>query len=329
MKTVKFLLKLGFVVALMTFLVQKGFISLKDTGRAFSRYDFMVPAALALLLNAGLGALRWQWLLKPQGIELPFSRTLQLTLIGNFFNIALPGAVSGDFVKAFYVGREVPGLRGRSFGSILFDRVAGLSALVFVSAVTLLSGASISKPLQLFVALAAVGVVVFYGYIFWVKPDRDPVLRVLKSLTETRPRVGSILRIYEGLREYHTSKNVVIRVLLLSCVIHLIVGWSMLQFARALDDEMISLISIYRVAPLGLLVTAIPVMPAGVGTGHAAFHYLFSLVGSVRGADVFTMVALCNLSIGAIGGLVYLRFKQMDPSGTGFDPALGGESPRI
>ena len=32
--------------------------------------------------------------------------------------------------------------------------------------------------------------------------------------------------------------------------------------------------------------------PAGVGTGHAAFAYLFNLWGSQRGADIFTLAVL-------------------------------------
>ena len=54
-----------------------------------------------MIASAFLGPIRWQLLLRAQGIKLSMGRTAQLTLIGNFFNIALPGAVSGDFVKAF------------------------------------------------------------------------------------------------------------------------------------------------------------------------------------------------------------------------------------
>ena len=62
-----------------------------------------------LFFATTLGILRWQWLLKAQNINLPIMRTAQLNLIGAFFNLALPGAVSGDFVKAFYIGKDIPG----------------------------------------------------------------------------------------------------------------------------------------------------------------------------------------------------------------------------
>lgn len=319
-------LKATFVVGLLYVLAQKGFLSVSSTRGAFSRWDLLGPAALVLFGNFFLGVLRWQWLLHAQGIHLPLLRTLQLTMIGNFFNIALPGAVSGDFVKAFYIGREIPGKRGRAFGSILFDRVAGVSALVLLSAGAAISGTLIghdllgtgaeadtmiraTKPLILG---AAIGVIAFYAYLFLLRERHDPVLLVLKRLEARAEKFGSFVRIYEGLRHYHNHRWTVTKVLLISLFIHMVVGWACLQFASALGEGHLPLFSLYVIVPLGLLVTAIPVAPAGVGTGHVAFTFLFGLLGSQRGADVFTLFALTNLFFGGIGGLFYLRFRSTE-----------------
>jgi hypothetical protein len=64
------------------------------------------------------------------------------------------------------------------------------------------------------------------------------------------------------------------------------------------------------IVPLGLLVTAIPLTPAGVGTGHAAFTGLFHILGSPAGANVFNFFLVSQIFFGALGGLVYLRFRQ-------------------
>src|SRR5690242_16977115 len=112
-------------------------------------------------------------------------KAFQLTMIGNFFNIALPGAVSGDFVKAFYVGKEIRGQRARAFGSILFDRVAGLSALVLVSALATILGYPRYNGTRMFsailpmVTIAGACVIAFYGYLFLVREKHDPFLRIL------------------------------------------------------------------------------------------------------------------------------------------------------
>lgn len=314
-KALSFALKLAFVVGLLYLLARKGFISMDATARAFGHAQLIYPAFFGLFAATALGFIRWQWLLIDQGIRLRWSRVLQLTLIGNFFNIALPGAVSGDFVKAFYVAREGEGQRARAFGSIVFDRLAGLSALVLVSAGAMaldfgdLWGSPLFQAIRAMMILGALAVVFFYGYLFLVQEHRDPLLKFLRRIGQRYPKLLAMARIYEGVRHYHHHRVTVLKVLLLSVLIHLTVCTCCVLFARALGDLTLPVMPVYVVVPLGLLVTAVPVMPAGVGTGHAAFGWLFHFLGSQRGADVFSLFALSQIFGGAIGGIVYLRFK--------------------
>jgi uncharacterized protein (TIRG00374 family) len=317
---VKLVAKIAFVVALLYFLSRKGFISMQQTGKAFSNWQDFVPGMLAMFVTTIMGAVRWQLLLRPQGIHLKWGRVVQLTLIGNFFNIALPGAVSGDFVKAFYIGKEIGGQRARAFGSILFDRVSGLSALVLVSATALVLGMSqfehspVMAGTRVFIVTAAICVLAFFTYLFLVREHHDPALRLLRAFEQRVPKAGSLARIYEGLRHYHNHRLVVLQVLLMSVVIHLMVGWACYQYAAALGEGHLNLLALYVIVPLGLLVTAVPVAPAGVGTGNFAFAMLFGLLGSQRGGDIYTLFALVNILVGALGGVVYLRVRSHEPA---------------
>ncbi len=319
MKALKLLLKLAFIALIFVFLGKKGFISLDATRNAFGQVDRMAMAFGALITTSLLSVIRWQWLLRAQDIRLAWTRTLQLTFIGMFFNIALPGAVSGDFVKAFYIAREVHGKRARAFGSILFDRVAGLSALVLVSAFSFSLGyESFSKtPLfqgvLTFVCTAAACVVAFYTYLLLVRERHDPLLLFFKKAEKRFKWAGSFTRIYEGIREYHNRRWTVCKAIGISVAIHLLVCFAVLQFSLALGDDFISPLSVFVVVPLGLLFTAIPLLPAGVGTGHAAFTWLFLLLASQRGADIFNLFLLVQILFGAVGGLVYLRFRSHEP----------------
>ncbi len=319
-KHLKTAVKVIIVFGLLYFLGQKGFISVEATGRAFQRWDLLLPAFLMMSASTILGILRWRVLLAAQDIHLPFLRVAELGLVGNFFNIALPGAVSGDLVKAFYVAKEVDGARAKGFGSILFDRVAGVSALVLVSATSLLAsfdrfqGTALLTGIQVFVGTAAAGVVAFYGYLFTFKDRHDPMMRLFEWLSKRVSAFGSILRIYQGIKTYRSRAGAVGVALLLSMAIHLIVCACAVLYLKALGVEGMSRTAVFVVVPLGLLVTAIPLMPAGVGTGHAAFLWLFTFLGTDRGADVFSLVAFYNILFGMIGGLVYLRFRAKDPS---------------
>lgn len=317
---IKTLAKISLVAGLLYFLAQKGFISIEATGRAFTRTEYIIPAFMIMAFNTLLAVARWHVLLRAQDIRLAWPRTLQLAFVGNFFNIALPGAVSGDVVKAVYVAREIQGQRARALSSILFDRVAGVSALVLVSAGALILslqapwGTRLLRSIQVFVGTAGLSVVVFYAYLFLVREHHDPLLKIFTMLEKRWKATGSLLRIYEGLRTYHHDRMAVVYALLMSVVIHILVISTFVLFSRALGGIQVPPLAMFVLVPLGLLVTAIPVMPAGIGTGHAAFVALFALMGSQRGGDVFTMMVLFKLLEGAVGGLVYLRFKTQAPT---------------
>jgi hypothetical protein len=61
--------------------------------------------------------------------------------------------------------------------------------------------------------------------------------------------------------------------------------------------------------PFGILVTAIPLAPGGLGVGHAAFDKLFSLVGLPGGANVFNVYVLSQLFLNLLGIFPYLSLK--------------------
>lgn len=319
-KKIVLVVKVTLVVGLLYFLIQKGFISLQATQQALKQWQKILTAFLTLFFTSFLGIIRWQWLLRAHNIHLKWTRTIQLNYIGTFFNLALPGAVSGDFVKAFYIGKEVKGQRSRAFGSILFDRVAGLSALVFVSAGALLVGfdsfshSLLLHAIQYLILFAAIVVFCFFTYLFLVREHHDPLLRLFRYFDKRISKFQSITRIYEGLRHYHNHRLTVIKVLALSIVIHLLLGYCCYNLALAVQPTPLSLLPVYVIVPLGLLVTAVPIAPAGVGTGNVAFLYFFSLIGFARGADVYSLYALLNILIGCMGGIIYFRFRSHEPT---------------
>lgn len=319
-KALKNILKLAFVALVFWWLGKKNLISISAFVAGLKNWPYVLAGFIAIWMTAFIAAFRWGLLLRAQSIDLPVRRLLQLQFVGNFFNVALPGAVSGDFVKAYYIAHEYPGARSKAFGSILFDRLLGLSALVIVSLTALLVGLQhfIGSPVlsgvKAFVIFSGLAVFVFYGYLFFVRETHDPLLKLGQRLETRSGKIGaisgSVVRIYLGIRVYHSERALVFKTLLLSCMIHLLAGFSCLCFAQALGETQIPANGLFVVAPLGLLVTAIPILPGGVGTGHAAFSFFFHLLGSERGADLFSYYVLVQLLIGAVGGLVYLRFKS-------------------
>jgi glycosyltransferase 2 family protein len=77
-------------------------------------------------------AIRWRNLMRPQGIEMPLGKCLQLTFVGQFWSIIMPGITGGDLVKIIYAAR-LTGSKSKAFITIILDRVIGLVALMAIA----------------------------------------------------------------------------------------------------------------------------------------------------------------------------------------------------
>jgi uncharacterized membrane protein YbhN (UPF0104 family) len=102
---------------------------------ASSRWYLLVGAWALLVVPLLISAIRWRGLLHPQGIYLPLSKCLQLTFVGQFYSIMLPGVTGGDLVKIIYTAR-LTGSKTKSLITILLDRVIGLIALMTIAVIS-------------------------------------------------------------------------------------------------------------------------------------------------------------------------------------------------
>jgi uncharacterized protein (TIRG00374 family) len=316
--SVRLLVKVILVMGLFWFLWKKRAFSMDNIRSAFSQEDGHVWFGLAAIIFGNLLVfVRWHLLILAQGITISLWQTIRYSLIGFFFNLALPGSVSGDFVKAFYLSKQDSGNTARAAGSILMDRVIGVSALAWVAAAAVIFGSgnlpnnSAIETLRIAVLVCALGAVFFYGYLFFLPERHDPVLKVLQSIEKRTGKIEFFVRTYECVKGYCRYRSTVVSALSLSFAIQLAVGWGCWQFALALGDVGLPLFGVYLVVPIGMLAAAVPLFPGGIGTGHAAFLFLFQLVGSNRGADIFSLLFLSGLLMSVTGGFLYLGEKKI------------------
>ena len=312
----KTLIKFAFVFVIFYLMAKKGYVSFEETQSALKNTSAIAAGFACFAVSEWMAILRWNFLLKTQDVSLPLRRVLRFGIIGLFFNAALPGVISGDVVKAIYVGRESPGKRAYIFGSILFDRAMGLSGLVLIAAASLAFYLNFIDPHATFyflkntIYVTASGVILFYLYLFFAPHERDPILRRLKLLEIRYPKTKSLRRTYESILTYSQKRKAVLLALLMSVLIHLSVTYGYYCLYQAFDENQLSWTEICLAVPFGLVVSAIPVLPMGIGTGHYAFKELFSVLGSLRGADIFNLFLLSRLMFGALAGLYYLRFRS-------------------
>lgn len=195
--------KFALVIAVFFWLFKKGLITTSSFEKLFASPMALAVCVLLWIFNTAFGAFRWQILLRTQGAELSFFEVLKLNLVGAFFNIALPGAVSGDLVKAVHVAKKFKDKRAAVFGSMLFDRILGVSSMVFVGAFSAFLSLMVpwggQLPSVLLFSVGGIGLaaIVFFTYLF-SSHGHDPIFHLLRFFTKRHPKLSSLDRLYLG-----------------------------------------------------------------------------------------------------------------------------------
>jgi uncharacterized protein (TIRG00374 family) len=308
------ILKILFTVGIFYYLIQGGQLDLSKLRIYIERPAlFFTAFSILLFIVLPLSSLRWKLFL--QGAELPLKmpRTIALTWIGNFFNSSLPGAVSGDVIKGFYVVKHLENSsRARILTTLLIDRFTGLFGLIimaFIGLVIQFSTVLETKALQpigLFICALFLGVIVFYVIVlFPFKEGKDPIIHILNKL----PLKRITLKVYQSFKIYEHHKGTLFFTLIISVLVHTSVASIFFMVTNVGGFSEIALGKQLLVMPIGLISTAIPIAPGGIGVGHVAFQSLYKLVGFQNGADIFNLFIIIQLIVNLLGGIPYFLYN--------------------
>ena len=314
----KFLLisgKLVLVIGILHYLISSDRLNLE---RLFLLKDspnlLMLILFVLIVLVIPLAALRWWLLLRALGLQISPRKTFLLTWIGNFFNSTLPGAVTGDFVKGYYIIKtNAEESRTNAFMTVLIDRFVGLFGLIVISFFSLIANLSIflENPrlhgLIWMICLSFFATTCFYSLVIWpFHNGEDPFLEVFERL----PAKKFTTKIYLSFKSYQNQKPILLSTLLIAVLIHCLVAFLFLEIALLVTATEIGLGTQLFLMPIGLISTAIPLAPGGIGIGHVAFESLYQLVGVTGGADIFNMYIIMQLAVYLLGGIPYFLYNS-------------------
>ncbi len=254
------------------------------------------PLLLAALVLYGVVILitvcRWGVLLRVQGIHLPAWELVRLTMIGVFFNMAIPGAVGGDLVKMGYIARLAPGKRTEAVLTIMLDRIIGLLALFFVAtAMVLLSLPLLAemgredRALQLAAYMVGVGsvggitavaLVEFRAVLVrhrWIARFLDLGRRLLPQAV-----VHVVERLAAALDLYRRKRGSVLAALVLALCVHSLLAIDFYCIGAALGEKKLTLGNYFLATQVANAAGAIPITPSGVGTRDAVAARFFRVM---------------------------------------------------
>ncbi|MEK6772999.1 MAG: lysylphosphatidylglycerol synthase transmembrane domain-containing protein [Bdellovibrionota bacterium] len=310
------LIKILIAAGIIYWLVQSGKLNFSALKSMLSPVPFILGTVL-LGLSFIFATLRWGVLLKTQNIEARTWPLLKLTLIGTFFNYAMPGGVGGDLVKAFYFYKEQTDSKVAAISSVAVDRILGLYTMVLMALVVMIYDFQHIQSSVILHKLFFIFCLIFFVFtltLFLLFTRKYFFQSKIQKILELLPKKEKFIKLYTSTQLYGSSPWRLLQVVGYSLIAQ-IAGIFFLILAGQVSGlaENAKWSTYFLVAPLGFMATAVPISPAGIGVGQAAFYFLFNnYLGykSELGPTIITAMQIFQMSFGLIGAFFYLQRKE-------------------
>jgi len=309
---IKTILKFGFAFAIIYWLITSGKLDLSLVHKSITGGPQWIIAFCLVAFQSVFGAFRYKTLLETKSQRpLNFLHILRLNYIGLFFSSVLPGAVTGDLIKLVYVKKLDANFSKTFLVTVtLLDRIIGLSGLLFLSGfVSLIYFPELTSLtpkmtqiicLNLFLFL---GTILFLGILISPYKYQKIIIDLIKKLPLLGGKIANLIAPFFALRENKLDLAKCFAISVFAQFLNILGFWII---SSPFYSGHLPLQYAFTFIPVGLIATAIPISPGGLGVGHVLFANLFSFVNIDNGASLFNLFFLCNFSHNILGVIPYL-----------------------
>lgn len=241
---------------------------------------------------------------QPQPNIPPLRRLYAYYQVGAFFNQVLPGSVSGDFIRAFYLRPITRGLT-LSLSVVLVERLLGLGVLLAMAVVAALLLAKSLGDLP-FIGLLLAGMSLGYLAGCWVVARLPlPHLR-FQGWQEIRRK---LLGARGALTKTLTNPPLLGRIMLLSLLVQLLFVSGLWLNANALGIGGLNAVALFVIWPVTSVLLMVPISLAGWGVRESLLVFYFGYQG-MAAESALALSLLCGVSTllaSLPGGLIWWR----------------------
>jgi hypothetical protein len=271
-KIAKLLLKTAVTLGAIAYVVQQ--IDFSELGSTIAAANWLWLAAAFVAFNASkiLSSVRLNRYFRLLEIDLSEKKNLILYYIGMFYNLFLPGGISGDGYKIYLLNRAFhTGFKPLTQATLL-DRVSGLAALLFLGALLFLFS-SFAELYPLLVPVAALGM----------------LLDLPVTWLMTKKLFGRFLPIFRVTAWYAFGVQ---GLQLLSALF--------IVYALGMSDATVDYLTLFLVSSV---VAVLPISIGGIGLRELTLLYGFELVGGdVNTAVSFSLLFFIITLLSSLGG---------------------------
>jgi glycosyltransferase 2 family protein len=290
----------------------------------------LLPFSLAFVICGVcilLTFIRWFVLVRAQ--ELPFTpiNALRLGLFGFFASTFLPGSVTGDIPKAYFLARE-HSRRTVAVATVVVDRIVGLCGLFWLAAFlgstfwitgTLeeLVQTSAGQEILKFIVLGSDGLVLA-NLVFWLVLGfiSSDLAMSIASRLESIPKIGhSLAELWRAVLMYRTRGKSVLLALVMAMIAHngFVLTFYLCSLTLYPAAEIPSVETHFLIVPVGMTIQAGFPTPGGLGGGEAAYSALYGWVGYVAGHG-FMACLMQRFLYWVLAACAYFAWLRMKPT---------------
>jgi hypothetical protein len=309
----KVLISLGLIAYLFTR------IDLTEVKTALASADFLY-LALALVLYFGAIALnvyKWGYLLRAQGLTVPFINLLNHTFVGLFFANLPLSQVMGDIARGVDLARHTKGHGAEVAVSVLMDRLVGLASFLFAS-VVMLAFTVFSLGRTDLISLWVTVLLVLLAFAIGLAVLLSRRLRgLVERLFKWQPlsRFTTLYRSLSGAVQMYRSNIGALAVAFFVALLGVLMTNVVNFLAAESVQAAIPLLWIFVFNPLTPIAQFIPSIGSGLGVNQGVFVLLYSVIGGVAGqpqALAMSLVMQVVIYIASLpGGVLWWRTRKL------------------
>jgi hypothetical protein len=272
----------------------------------------LIVVIIMLVINifrSWLTGLRWN-LLNPD-ISRQLSRWdyFRFTMIAFTYNLIMPGALGGDFVKAALTINTVNNKRIDNIIAIMVDRFIGFISIIMMGTFALILNTKIPESTVAYLYtifaimyIAATILIVMLTNQFLFNLIRIVALKLGKAGAFI-DRVAGVLN--DAIKYFMNNRKKVVFGLLICVPIHMISFITAYILTRSLNIQ-VTFIEIILIISLVWIISAIPVTLGGAGIRELSLIYFFSMYGIAP--EPVTALAAYIYIIAILKGFIGLLF---------------------
>jgi uncharacterized protein (TIRG00374 family) len=252
-----------------------------------------------------------------------FSRWIiaKIFLISSFLSIVIPGAVSGDFIKAVYMVKLKTVKQAEIILTVFLDRVIGMIGLMFVTVLSVLyflplmdsftsPNNYLKSTILIISAISLAGVTLFFIILMAANSNIEIATRIFNYLHSKLPSrmIPTIDKLMAALKLYRDNRRAVLKSFFISALNHIVFGFNLYLIGLAVHEKYLGLMDYILTTQLSNIATVIPVTPAGLGVRDVStVMVVLSLGGEPEKAGIIPVImTLIILFWRLIGGWFFI-----------------------